>query len=266
MKALRQGLILSIASLLVVSSSAFAATNMRGGNNFPVLGKNVLTPTSVNPYVARILYAPSQDDDPAYRAAIGAAAGAIVDYFDARAATPTAELLNTYGCVYTWTNAACSDPVLFGDRLADYVDQGGHVVLGEFCTYTTGNPLGGRIMTAAYSPVTSPNGTNHFVVDAYAGDGTTCIHRGVTAYASYSRDVLVLQGAGVADGHYKDGEIAHAYRPDRKVIYSNGCGDATNAAFGASGDWPILIANGCACAEEVPTLPNTWGAVKAIYH
>jgi hypothetical protein len=265
MRALRQGTILGIAALLVVTSSAFAATNTRGGSNSPVLGKNVLTPTSMYPYVARILYVPSQNDDPAYRAAIGAAAGAVVDYFDARAATPTAELLNTYGCVYTWIDYPCNDRVLFGDRLADYVDQGGHVVLGVFCTFTAGNSLGGRIMTAAYSPVTSPTGTNHYALDSYAKDGTTCIHRGVTAYTSNFRDFLVLQGAGAVDGHYTDGEIAHAYRPDRRVIYSNGCGDAVNAGVGASGDWPILIANSCACAEEVPTLSNTWGAVKAVY-
>jgi hypothetical protein len=154
--------------------------------------------------------------------------------------------------VYTWPNVPYADPVLMGDRLADYVDAGGHVVLGVFCTFTTGAPLGGRIMTPGYSPVTSPAGTNHFVLSAYAGDGTTCLHHGVTAYDCLFRDVLVTQGAGVVDGRYADGEIAHAYRPDRRVVYSNGLG----SPGGGGGDWPRLIANACEC-------PVTAGALLA---
>lgn len=44
------------------------------------------------------------------------------------------------------------------------------------------------------------------------------------------------------DGSYLDGEIAHTYRPDFKVIYSNGCG-ATGV--GCTGQWALLIANSC---------------------
>jgi len=49
----------------------------------------------------KILYAPADADDPAYRAAIAALTGGVVDYFDARAATPTAVQLAAYECVYT---------------------------------------------------------------------------------------------------------------------------------------------------------------------
>jgi len=68
-------------------------------------------------------------------------------------------------------------------------------------------------MTAGYSPVTSPGGANHYSLSAYVGDGTTSLHAGVLAYDCQFRDILVLQGAGVADGHYADGEIALAYGP-----------------------------------------------------
>jgi hypothetical protein len=37
--------------------------------------------------------------------------------------------------------------------------------------------------------------------------------------------------------------IAVAYRPDFKVVYVNGTG---NASFGPMGDWPRLVANACA--------------------
>ncbi len=194
----------------------------------------------------KILYAPSEADDPAYRAAIAAETGGIVDYFDAVAGTPSAALLASYDCVYTWANFPYADNVLFGDRLADYVDAGGKVVLGVFCTYTVGNFLSGRIMTPGYCPVVSPAGTNHFAVSAYAGDGTTCLHHRVTAYDSFFRDFLAPQGGGLVDGHYFDGEIAHAYRADRRVVYSNGGAPAQLVPVGG-GQWARMIANSCEC-------------------
>jgi hypothetical protein len=103
-------------------------------------------------------------------------------------------------------------------------------------------------MTAAYSPVVSPSGSNHFVSSNYAGDGTTPIHNGVTTYECMFRDVLTLQGTGLQDGSYLDGEIAHAYRPDFKVIYSNGSG-ATQ--LGCTGQWAQLIANACQAGVPV---------------
>jgi hypothetical protein len=196
----------------------------------------------------RMLYAPSEADDPAYRAAIAALTGGTVDYFDARAGTPDAALLSGYDCVYTWANYPYADRDLFGDRLADYVDAGGKAVLGVFCTFTLGNSLGGRIMTPGYSPVTSPAGNNHFAASPYAGDGTTCLHRRVFAYDQFYRDVLVLQGGGLRDGSYVDGEIALAYRPDRRVVYLNGEGNARLG--GGTGDWPQLVANACECRIE----------------
>ena len=62
--------------------------------------------------------------------------------------------------MYTWVNLAYADNVAMGDVLADYVDQGGNVVLGVFCTYTAGYYLDGRIMQPGYSPVYSPTGGN----------------------------------------------------------------------------------------------------------
>src|SRR5262245_835918 len=100
----------------------------------------------------KVLYAPSESDDAAYRAAIaaGIGGGAIVDYFDARVATPSVATMLGYDAVYTWANFGYANNVLFGDNLAAYNDAGGTVVLGVFCTYTTGNFLSGLIMTAAY--------------------------------------------------------------------------------------------------------------------
>ncbi|MBM3287777.1 MAG: hypothetical protein FJY88_10575 [Candidatus Eisenbacteria bacterium] len=256
---LSAAMLLAVVALLSSSAAMAVKTNL-GVDRVWQATPNDLTPTSERAS-GRILYAPAEGDDPVLRAAIAGYTGGIVDYFDAAAATPSLELLLRYDCVYTWVNFAYADRVLFGDNLADFVDRGGSVVLGVFCTFTAGNSLGGRIMTAGYSPVTSPSGSNHYLFDSYAGNGTTCIHAGVGAYGSTYRDYLVTQGGGFVDGTYLDGEIAHAYRSDYKVIYSNGGG-----AFqlGGTGDWALLVANACACDHgPTPVETSTWGRIKS---
>jgi len=236
------GTTMVVAVAVFVAVSGWAGTRNTGGSEpaGQTLGQNVITP--VDQRVGEtILYAPSEADDPALRAAIAAFTGGTVDYFDATTATPDVGTLQGYDCVYTWANYAFADMVRFGNNLADAVDAGTVVILGVFSTYTSGNHLEGRVMTAGYCPVTSPTG-NHFVTSNYAGDGTTAIHTGVTMYECLYRDILVLQAPGLQDGSYLDAEIAHAYRPDFKVIYSNGSGAIQ---LGCTGDWARLIANAC---------------------
>lgn len=250
-----------VLSMAFLSGICFAATLNTGGEDpLTDIGHHVLTQglaPSQGP--CAFLYAPSEDDDPALRAAIAAITGSTVDYFDARAATPTLAQLAPYCCVYTWANASYADNVAFGDVLADFVDQGGAVVLGVFCTYTSGNYLAGRIMTSGYCPVTG--GTNHFSTSSYAGDGTSLIYDGVSAFTADYRDILTLQGTGIQDGTYLDGEMAHAYRPDFAVIYSNG---PASTLSGSTGDWPLLITNACEAlggpAASIPTT-NEWGMI-----
>ena len=204
-----------------------------------------------------ILYAPSEADDPAYRAAIGVAAGgATVDYFDTRVATPSVATLMQYDAVYTWVNFAYLDSVGFGNNLAAYNDAGGNVVIGAFGTFTSGNSLSGTIMTPAYCPVDSPFGNNHFTSSGYVGNGTTCIYTGVVTLICTFRDFLVTQGTGVVDGNYADGEICHAYRGSSPpgagtVVYSNGSGAIQLP--GSAGQWPTAVANACTCFTPAPS-------------
>ena len=229
---------------------------------------NVLTaplPAGAKSAVSRILYAPSESDDAVYRAAISAAAGgAVVDYFDARNATPDSVLLSTYDAVHTWANYAFFDSIGFGNNLATFNDAGGHVVMGSFCTYTNGNSLSGAIMSPSYSPVWSPTGSNHFTSSLYNGDGTTCIYAGVTSFDSIFRYVLAPQGSGIVDGTTADGEIAHAYRPlpgtgAGVIVYSNGAG---GVQLSPTGDWAILVANSICCLPGAN--PGTCSARKGV--
>jgi len=235
----------------VPSTGELQLTNT--GKWLPVISTgNVITPVTGDGTTGKILYAPSEADDPAYRAAISAGAGgAVVDYFDARAATPSVATLSQYDACTTWANFAYLDPVGFGNNLAAFNDVGGTVVLGAFCTYTSGNSLQGTIMTSNYCPVDSPLGTNHFTNSNYKGDGVTCIYNGVTSLACQFRDVLVTQGTGKIDGTYQDNEICHAYRNNPlfvnkgECVYSNGSGAVQLAG---TGQWGTAVGNGCSCS------------------
>jgi hypothetical protein len=251
-------LLLGLLCLAVVGSASAAPTNLGPDREIESTGHVLSGGTGVG----AILYAPSEADDAAFRAAIAAACGATVDYYDARVGTPDAATLAAYDCVLTWANFAYANNVLFGDNLADFVDAGGSVVLGAFCAYTSGNFLSGRIMTAAYCPVTG--GTNHFSFATYVGDGVTCIYAGVASLGATYRDFLTLQGAGIVDGHYTDGEICHAYRPDFAVVYANGCGGFP--LDGSGPDWPRAVCNACRCFDgPVPVHKTSWGQIKFQY-
>jgi hypothetical protein len=241
----------ALAGLIAGRDDANAASTNLGEERLLAATANELTAGNVLSPGA-ILYAPAEVDDPVLRAAIAAHSGGVVDYFNAAAGTPDPTLLQQYQCVFTWPNFAYADNVALGDNLADFVDAGGNVVLGAFCTYMAGNFLAGRIMTPAYAPVTSPSGTNHFSASPYSGDGRTRLYDGVTAFTCTFRDFLALQGAGEQDGTYADDEIACAYRPDFKVISANGQG---GSAAACSGDAARLIANACAAGVNAAPAP-----------
>lgn len=75
---------------------------------------------------------------------------------NACAAPPTLATLSDYSGVLVWSNLPFGQPEALGNVLADYVDQGGGVVLA---TYVFSEPwrIGGRILTAGYSPFAVSN-------------------------------------------------------------------------------------------------------------
>jgi hypothetical protein len=194
-----------------------------------------------------LLYAPSNPDNPAFRLAVAQCLGKPVDYFDARVGTPTLELLSSYEAVLTWANYGYQDKVAFGNALADYVDGGGRVILGQWCYHSDqGNYLDGRIMTTAYCPITA---STSYRSGAYVGDGVDCVHTGpplVTAYSTSYLDSCTLVAGGLSDGNFNDAgalRISVAWRADRRVFYSAG---NTGGTYG-TGDWDELTCNMIQC-------------------
>jgi hypothetical protein len=188
--------------------------------------------------VKSILYAPTEDDSPTFRADLAALTDAVVDYFDPRFETPDAVLLADYDVVMTWVNYAYADSVLMGDNLADFVDSGGKVILGQWCLPTGGSHIKGAIWGPGYCPVTGSSYSSGY----YVGDGVDCVHDGVIEYESpYVDDTTLVSGS--SDGTFSSGYLAVAWRDDRKVYYSPG----NTGGYFSTGDWALLTANMVNC-------------------
>jgi hypothetical protein len=100
---------------------------------------------------------------------------------DACGTPPTLATLSDFGAVMVWTNFSPSQPDALGNVLADYVDQGGGLILA---TYSFSQPwrVGGRIITGAgYSPfgVSDARFTTSGQLDLAHSDTTNPILQGV---------------------------------------------------------------------------------------
>ena len=91
-------------------------------------------------------------------------------FADIRLSTPELDDLLPYDVAIVWCAGTPDDPQLLGDRLADYVDAGGTMVIGQFCFSTKGE-TNGRIMTEGYSPFRP--GPNSLIIDNRQIDPTT---------------------------------------------------------------------------------------------
>lgn len=81
--------------------------------------------------------------------------GTIIDYRLLQNGVPTVDEMDAYDAILCWTSNTLASRVIIGDRLADYVDNGGGLVLaqGAFSRTNLG-AVEGRIMTPGYSPLT----------------------------------------------------------------------------------------------------------------
>ncbi len=212
-------------------------------------GVTIGEPCAVDPFLAwcgaarfdGVLLAPAGCDSVDFRAELSALlGGAPVDYVDAHRGTPTLEQLLQYRCVVTWSYWEYQNPWVFGNRLADYVDQGGKVILG----YRTHLRLEGRIINEpGYCPVTV---SGESVYDCYTGGGVQCPHQvfPVSWYCAPGGDNATVIPGNAWDGRMDGHTPAVAWRPDSRVAYV----PAHRAgSTGSYGDWAPLTANLYVC-------------------
>jgi hypothetical protein len=203
-------------------------------------------------YPSGLLYAPTDSDSSGFRAVVSYLINARVDYFDARAATPTLQQLRQYRAVMTWCNYPYADAELFGDRLADYADEGNRIILGQWCFPTSANYLSGRIMTPDYCPIASASGWSS---GSYSGGHWDCvfsINPVDTLTSSYVDKITALSPGAHSAGTFTNGAPVAAWKrrtscDARDVYYSPG----NTGGMYSYGDWAELVANMYMCYESV---------------
>jgi hypothetical protein len=133
-----------------------------------------------------------------------------IDIFNVRSGTPTAAQLKAYRAVLVFSDdPGFADPTTLGNLLADYVDNGGGVVIAPFATAQPGLVITGRFATGNYSPVlfASQNQNTHLTI------GT----REVPTHP-------LLQGVGTFDGGSSSFYTTGTRRPGAIAVadWSNG--------------------------------------------
>lgn len=140
--------------------------------------------------------------------------------------TPTLEYLRRFDAVIAVSEAPWADSEAVGNRLADYVDLGGKVILMGAALY--GGPaygehtpaLGGRIVSAEYSPVAPAGPIVENFAEEFADDPIT---EGLTLdlYSWWGLNATATQGGGVPIGRYSTGALIGAYNPRKPVVFVN---------------------------------------------
>ncbi len=109
-----------------------------------------------------------------------------IDFFSIDANAPTLDVLSPYDAVLFYTRSPLTPAIAAGNVLADYVDQGGKLVMMQGC-FTEGFAVGGRIMDSGYCPfvVSSPalNGATRFFWDNSIAQPPHKIFHGLNAMA-----------------------------------------------------------------------------------
>ncbi len=101
---------------------------------------------------------------------------------------PSLATLSGYASILVYTSFAPTDPVGLGNLLADYVDGGGHLVLGGY-SFSSPWSVSGRIMSTGYSP---------FIPGAKGPGGTSLVAVTVTDQMLQSINLAAVQYGNAA--------------------------------------------------------------------
>jgi len=134
--------------------------------------------------------------------------------------------MRQFDAVIAVAEGAWADSETVGNRLADYVDQGGKVILMGTALFPQAgyNPhspaLGGRIVLPGYAPVdaagpVAPNYAEEF------GDDPILAGINFNLYSWWGMNVTAAREGSVGFGRYSTGALIGAYNTRKPVIYVN---------------------------------------------
>jgi hypothetical protein len=166
---------------------------------------------------ARILMCYSDQGTPDELVAGLVAMGDSVTLLSVQSYTPTLNELQAYDAVGTQSNYPYQDPTGFGNVLADYVDAGGGVVIGQF-SFSSGWEMGGRIMGGAYATISVGSITINATTLGW-NDPAHPIMSGVSTVGEYYAGNGAFVGESVAV--WQDGRRYVGVSSNQKVVGLN---------------------------------------------
>jgi len=117
-----------------------------------------------------------------------------VDIFDAYSATPTLNEILPYHTIIAMNNTPYADPVVMGNVLADYVDQGRGLILAV-ATFASGWEIKGRLLDDGYFPFNIGYGPAGAASLGTFNPSHPIMQGVTTAYGDLLADVTVASGA-----------------------------------------------------------------------
>ena len=187
-----------------------------------------------------------------------------IHQYNVRHTNPTLDFLNLYDVVVVWSNYPFYNAQVLGNRLADFVDFGGGVILQQFCFYTgNNNGMEGRLMSS-YSPYGAGNAIfGYRNMGWYNPDHP--LMQGVDHVREYYLTDVTVENDAVSVASWDDSTPFVAYNPDHDVVGIHGyIGDAP--AF--EGDMMLVTYNairllrGMSDIDEVSGLPNKFNLTQ----
>ena len=183
---------------------------------------------------------------------------------DVTFSVPALTVLTPFDSVLVYLNCAATSSVIatLADRLREYADQGGRVVLSTFWGYRLSQaPYAGGINAPGYNPVTSPTDDVFSSHTLGAHDATSPLMDGVTALSSsfYNGDYQALADGATVVASWDDGRPLVAHNAARNVIAITILpAHAIYAQFGeyVEGDFRRLFANALAADLTPPSPPR----------
>ncbi len=244
----------------VVKADDPTATEPLGEDEAPAIYVDTdgVTPATVNSVL--IALADSVSNATVLQSELLAFGVPTVDLMDVNSSTPALPDLTPYDAVITWAENVFQDDVAMGNVLADYVDQGGRVVMGNFTWFST---LSGRIQDAGYSPFEQAG--DSLYSDACLGtfDAGHPIMSGVTSACDNLRDNVIVESGAILVASWDDGRPFVGVNSDCSVVgITSYPGSNRTASF--SGDIPLVYYNavntsGCAEPIDICTLNLSYG-------
>jgi hypothetical protein len=203
------------------------------------------------------------------------AAFATVDVFRADSGTPSASLLARYHAVFVFSSDPIRDPILLGDRIAAYHDQGGGVVVA---LWANNNNAASLRLQGAYGTVASgyalldyPNGGAVSPSDSLGDvlEPDSPLLYGVAslfALSAFRSTAPLVVGRGVVVARWRGGGqeplVLRGTRGGRTLVELNFYPVSSSAGYYSfwTGDGAQLLRNGLKFSRCMPCGAGTYAA------